>query len=186
MAMWRTPVEANLDEWSYGIHRGAMIVKFLNEEIRPLKGLSVLDLGCNKAGISIALAEACESVVGSDISESNLKVASARIGERRMGNIHLVRLAAPRLPFRSRSVDLILLNGVLEWVPEANRGNPKQIQVEALGEVLRVLRGDGLLYLGIENRYFAKFFVCRPTSVLLVTLIAHWDILLRELVRIVP
>jgi len=62
------------------------------------------------------------------------------------------------LPFEDDRFDLVVLNGVLEWIPASIEGNPREIQQAFLTEICRVLSDDGQLYVGIENRYGASYF----------------------------
>jgi SAM-dependent methyltransferase len=59
-----------------------------------------------------------------------------------------------RLPFPDSFLDVVVLNGVLEWMGvAAMKASPARIQIEALKEIWRVLKPGGTLYIGIENRY---------------------------------
>jgi SAM-dependent methyltransferase len=59
-----------------------------------------------------------------------------------------------KLPFQNSSVDVVILNGVLEWMGAADiDATPEKVQEEALIEIRRVLKPGGALYIGIENRY---------------------------------
>jgi SAM-dependent methyltransferase len=56
------------------------------------------------------------------------------------------------LPFGDDSFDVVVVNGVLEWVPSGMEGNPGKLQRDFLAEIRRVLKPSGSLLLGIENR----------------------------------
>lgn len=58
------------------------------------------------------------------------------------------------LPFPDKSFDLIVVNGVLEWVGEWERnGNPRSIQLDFLKRIHRMLKDHGRLVIGVENRF---------------------------------
>jgi len=60
-------------------------------------------------------------------------------------------------------MDLAVLNGVLEWVGLNNEGrNPNAIQQQVLGEMFRVVRPGGWLYVGIENRWYPRTLLRDP------------------------
>jgi hypothetical protein len=59
-------------------------------------------------------------------------------------------------------MDLVVMNGVLEWVAEGRAGDPGALQEAALRKVVGLLRPGGYLYLGIENRMCAGGFMGYP------------------------
>jgi len=62
------------------------------------------------------------------------------------------------LPFRDDTFDLVVVNGVLEWVGVAGAPkDPRGLQRSCLREVRRVLKEDGTLYLAIENRLYPGY-----------------------------
>ncbi len=71
-------------------------------------------------------------------------------------------MGTTRLPFPDGSFDLVVLNGVLEWVPISGTGNPRDNQRDLLREIWRILRPQGCVYIGIENRFGAGYFKGRP------------------------
>jgi len=141
--------------------RGRWIIRFLEKQI-DLKGCSVLDIGCVGAGqgaISLAFAEKAAQVYSGDISKPGLLKVKDRASTAGFANVFLFNLNAISLPFKQGFFDLVIINGVLEYVPLGIEGNPRQIQLDALKEVRRVLKEDGLFYLGIENRFFIGYFL---------------------------
>jgi hypothetical protein len=65
-----------------------------------------------------------------------------------------------RLPFPDESLDLVCLNGVLEWVGASIKSlPPREGQLSVLREINRVLKSSGSLYIGIENRVGLKYFL---------------------------
>jgi SAM-dependent methyltransferase len=65
-----------------------------------------------------------------------------------------------RLPFDDNSFDVVVLNGVLEYVGAAALDlTPAEVQKRCLKEVRRVLKPGGTLYVGIENRFGYLYFM---------------------------
>ncbi len=59
-----------------------------------------------------------------------------------------------RLPFPDSSIDVAVLNGVLEWMGAVDiDASPGRVQLKALKEIRRILKPGSALYIGIENRY---------------------------------
>lgn len=81
------------------------------------------------------------------------------IKNKKIENIFLFRADGLRLPFKDDYFDFISINGVLEWIGLNDIfKNPKYIQIQFLKEVRRVLKPNGNLYIGIENRVAPKYF----------------------------
>ncbi|MBA7677028.1 tRNA 5-carboxymethoxyuridine methyltransferase [subsurface metagenome] len=115
---------------------------------------TALDLGSGWGNLSIAIAESVGQVVAADLSALRVRFLARRCSEERVSNVACICLGdGDKLPFRSNSFDMVVLNGVLEWVPESIPGNPREVQKMYLAEVLRILKPGGQLFVGIENRF---------------------------------
>jgi len=142
--------------------RGPLVVRFLEEAVQPLAGLRVLDLGCGQGEIATALKSAQARLAATDLSVSVLKRARERLRFASEPTL-LCTTSALDLPFPPSQFDLVLLNGVLEWVGKAApHKNPEACQLRALQEVYRILDTGGWLYLAIENRYYPNWIVSDP------------------------
>lgn len=107
---------------------------------RPdLAGLRVLDLGCSAGFIADELAGAGAAAVGVDIDVPGLGRAQRRFGDR----VGFVCGQGDRLPWPDGSVDVVVFNHIYEHVVD-----PWAV----VAEIRRVLRPDGLAYLGLGNR----------------------------------
>jgi SAM-dependent methyltransferase len=105
-----------------------------------LAGLTVADVGCSQGFIADELAGAGARVTyGVDIDVPGLAAAHRRFGER----VRFVCAAGERLPFADASVDLAVFNHIYEHVVDPDA---------VLADIRRVLRPDGVLYLGLGNR----------------------------------
>jgi SAM-dependent methyltransferase len=63
------------------------------------------------------------------------------------------------LPFSDCSFDLVILNGVLEWLGTSELDlAPNLVQEKCLKEIFRVLKPGGSLYIGVENRFAFFYF----------------------------
>lgn len=115
----------------------AVLRHFLGRE--NFSGLKVLDIGCSAGFISDEFRLAGADVVGLDIDEPGLEKAKQRFGD------HVEFIAAPgdAIPLPPQSVDVVVFNHIYEHVPDPDA---------VMAEIRRVLRDDGVVYLGLGNR----------------------------------
>ena len=139
--------------------RGESIAKFLSEK-RNLKKASVLDIGCNNGAISIAIAKSARHVVASEIERQRLRKLVKRELPK---NISILRLNGLELPFKEGTFDIVIVNGVMEHVPMYSEENPKAVQIKFLKGIRKVLKKNGVIYIGIENRFSIKYLIGAKT-----------------------
>ncbi|MEE9145232.1 MAG: class I SAM-dependent methyltransferase, partial [Candidatus Binatia bacterium] len=80
-------------------------------------------------------------------------------------NIKLIRSDIDNLPLPEGSFDLVVLNGLLEWLPFGKRDmSPHGVQIYYLRLLRKLLNKNGYIYIGIENRFYYGHFVghCDP------------------------
>ena len=126
---------------------------------------SVLDIGCGWGNLSLSLARNFAAVYALDVVPERAVMASIRAREAGFANVTaLAGGNAAHLPFRDASLDVVILNGVLEWVPVSfpDIADPRDAQLRLLREIARVLKPDGEVYIGIENRLGYRYFLGKP------------------------
>src|SRR5438046_2275836 len=129
--------------------RGQLMIKFLRSELGSLADKQVLDIGTGNGGITLAFADESRLTVGVDIDRQNCAVlqTASRL-DHPLAHLHVLRAAGESLPFRSASFDLVIVNGVMEWVGKNARATSAE-QQRFLDDVARVLSPQGTLYLAI-------------------------------------
>ncbi len=147
------------------------------------KNAEILDLGSGYGNVTIPLSYHYEQVTAVDASRELLELSRIRAIEKGRDNIsfvHVDPLGSGALPFADASYDLVILNGVLEWVGlSGDKEDPREIQAFLLREIKRVLKPGGKIYIGIENRLFPGWWARDPHSKLPYTVflprpLARW------------
>jgi len=127
----------------------AVSMEFIKERL-DLDGAKVLDIGSGAGGFSLAIAQEGGVLVALDISVEAVARGLGHEG-------HYLLASAVTLPLRESSMDLIILNGVLEYTARGQKGSPRDTHLKGLRYIRRLLAPGGVFYLGIENRYYLKF-----------------------------
>ena len=123
----------------------------------------VLDLGAGLGTISYVLSRSYAHVFAVEKVEERVEFMRLRFAQDGCDNITLIRTDIDLLPFPEQSLDLIVLNGVLEWLPYNRKDlNPREAQLHYLTKLRTLLKPGGTLYVGIENRLSYKFFAGAP------------------------
>jgi ubiquinone/menaquinone biosynthesis C-methylase UbiE/aminoglycoside phosphotransferase (APT) family kinase protein len=112
-----------------------------------------LDYGCGLGGIAVSLASSFRTVYASDLTYERAAFTAVRAQQMGLRNVRVFCSGdLKQVPLPDSSLDLIVLNGVLEWTAEWSSGNPRDIQLTFLREMRRLLRPTGALFIAIENR----------------------------------
>ena len=124
--------------WCRSVRRVAL--RLVERHVRP--GAVILDAGCGAGGLLEAAAERWPEVrlAGLDVSWDALALAQAREIQ------DLLAGSSSELPFRSKSVDVVFSNDVLQHLSEGE-------DLLALKESTRVLKRDGVLCLRVNVRH---------------------------------
>jgi SAM-dependent methyltransferase len=113
----------------------------------------VLDIGAGLGTMSYAISHFYDEVFSVERVRERVDFMRIRFRQDQAENITLLRTDIDTLPFQERSFDLIILNGVLEWLPFSRKDlKPHDAQLHYLRLARRYLKPGGILYIGIENR----------------------------------
>lgn len=118
------------------------------------KDATILDIGAGLGRTTIPLARVAKQVIACDQSLSRMRFLKKRAESENLGNVVAFVGNIYDLPLKDNSVDLIVMNGVLEWVGLTNLyKDPRVAQIKSLEICKKLLKKGGHLYIGIENRY---------------------------------
>lgn len=144
------------------------------------KNSIILDAGSMWGGLTIPAAQFHREVYAVDKTIETLEFLKIRAEQMGFKNIHTFAVPIKSLPFSDNFFDLVILNGVLEWVgleddvileqhwkgkrseKQIYSKTPEEMQLDVLEEIRRVLKPGGSLYIAIENRYGIQYFLAYP------------------------
>ena len=171
---WRQSI-AGMDkdraEWVAGENRFTLSI------LSTPKG-RVLDCGSGWGGLTFWLAEEFDEVHAFDCSLDGLQFIQIRSEQEGISNMNLAQGNVLSLPYPDDFFDVVVLNGVLEWVGTfSDEHPPEHLQETALRQIMRVLRPEGTLFLAIENRYGLQYFLGykeEHTALRFISLLPRW------------
>jgi SAM-dependent methyltransferase len=119
-----------------------------------------LDVGSGYGAITHSLSRLVGEVYSVEAIPERIGFTSERLRQEGIANVRLIQASATDLPFLSNSFDLVVTNGVLEWVGEWDlTGDARSVQVRFLRSLNEFLKEDGVLVIGIENRIGYNLFL---------------------------
>lgn len=149
-------------EWITGRKRGKVLHGILKSYFRDLKHATILDLGSGYGGISLVFSKNSRQTLGLDITKDLLLIAKKRAEIAHQENFNALLAGGHSLPLQRACIDVILMIGVLEYIPRSKPfTDPKLTHLEVLKDIRRVLRAKGVLLIGIENRYWLGYWFGR-------------------------
>ncbi|MEK7614400.1 MAG: methyltransferase domain-containing protein [Patescibacteria group bacterium] len=114
----------------------------------------VLDAGAGLGRIAIPLARVVGRVVACDTSVVRMRFLKKLAEAKGLNNIETVVADIFSTPFEKESFDMIVMNGLLEWVGKTDLyDDPRKAQIACLKICKGLLKNGGFLYVGIENRF---------------------------------
>jgi len=146
------------------------------------RGRSALSIGEGMGTTVHALAANYATVVALEPVLSRVEFMRRRFIQDEIDNVRVVRAAFPDVPFAPGSFDLVVFNGVVEWLPSGQPSKPPtEVQLAGLRKAFGLLKPGGHVYVGIENRWSYEYFlgatdphVLVPWVTILPRPIANW------------
>lgn len=118
---------------------------------------SALDLGSGWGQLTQSLARQVAWVVSVELGLERLEVNHAICSQEGLSNTTFLHADGLTLPFRENSFDLVVLDGVFEWLAAGKKELPHIVQRDALNTIHSLLARDGTLLIAIENRCGYKY-----------------------------
>ena len=127
----------------------------------PLNSKSiVLDVGSGWGTISLLLADRSGHVISVESVKERIEFQRIRTRQDEINNVQLIQANFLDLPIPKSGLDLVVMNGVLEWIGIASTyDTPPNLQKKVLRKVFDSLKPGGTLYIGIENRFGYNYFL---------------------------
>jgi SAM-dependent methyltransferase len=124
----------------------------------------VLDVGAGWGANSFGIAPHVQRVYAAEKVAERAAWIALRAAQDAVTSVIPVRAELQALPFAPGSLDVVVVNGVLEWAglvdPNPHGGSaasPRVLQERFLRQLASLLRPGGWMYVGIENRFGHMF-----------------------------
>lgn len=117
------------------------------EEIAPVAGADIVDLGAGTGRLSSALAPGARSLVALDASEAMLQIAADRLGRAGLDNWSVRVADHRRLPLPDASADLVVSGWSVCYLTSDNVPDWEKNLAGIVGEMKRLLRPGGTIAL---------------------------------------
>ncbi len=116
-----------------------------------------LDIGAGSGVISEVISDRFKQVIACDFNFELCRFMRRRFEQDGIRNIRVIQGSANKLPFAEESFDLVIVNGLLEWIPSTKTDSaPKKAQIDFLQSVFHKLRRNGKVVIAIENRFYYR------------------------------
>ncbi|HLO31181.1 MAG TPA: class I SAM-dependent methyltransferase [Anaerolineales bacterium] len=126
----------------------------------PLKpDWTALDIGAGWGSNAFPLSQRLKHVVALEAVLERAEFMEIRRLQTAKNNLQVVAASIHEMPLPSERFNLVVMNGILEWVAISAQGDPGRVQKDILRRVHDLLDQDGWLYLGIENRFSFEVFL---------------------------
>jgi SAM-dependent methyltransferase len=124
------------------------------------RGRSALCVGEGMGTTAHALAANYAAVVAMEPVLPRVEFMRRRFIQDEIKNVRVIRAAFPDVPFAPGSFDLVVFNGVVEWLPSGQPSKPPaEVQLAGLRKAFGLLKPGGHVYVGIENRWSYEYFL---------------------------
>lgn len=119
---------------------------YILNKLLKLKNKKILDIGCN-VGVSLSFLDKSNKIYGIDINKNFITQA-----KKYCPNAHLIESNMNKLPFESKSFDVIIMMNVMPYYDfKLDKEIKNKFINDVFDEVNRVLRIDGTIYLSTPN-----------------------------------
>lgn len=151
----------------YGAESG--MLRYVTERKRALfldllalsKESVVLEIGPGLGQFTPLIAKRVKRVYGLEVVAGQAEFAFERCRQEGANNVQIACGGDDcRLPYPDCTMDVVIMNLVFEWCSTRNKHEPaNQGQKRMLGEIFRVLRAGGRLYLSTKNRFALRYLI---------------------------
>src|SRR3989338_319642 len=132
---------------------------FINFIYRKSRSKRCLDLGSGLGAIPAGLSKLFEEVYSIELVRERVEFQTIRKNQDGIKNWKIMKGSVDRLPFPDDYFDFVSANGMLEWAAVADfTDSPRNVQLNFIKEIRRVLKPEGVGYVGIENRTGVQYF----------------------------
>jgi SAM-dependent methyltransferase len=147
---WREVIRSSPPDWQDNVMKAD---RAAFQDVLPIPNNSdILDVGAGMGCLAVELSRRHHVVALEGVSERAQFIA-LRKQQDHLENLRVLNADLNATEFDANQFDVIIVNGVLEWVGLFDTSvSPDTAQVRFLDRLRRALKPGGYIYVGIENR----------------------------------
>lgn len=116
-----------------------------------------LDVGAGSGVVAACLSADYEKGYAIDVQQTFVDFMRKRFAEESITNVNVMHGNALAMPIRDESVDLVVMNNLLHWIPSSEpQSRPRQVQLRVLREARRCLKPGGKVVLAVDNAWYYR------------------------------
>ncbi|WP_202914505.1 class I SAM-dependent methyltransferase [Paenibacillus antri] len=134
-----------VDAYEFMISKQPGLTKYINE-IQPIHGLDILDLGAGSGRFAASLAKQAKSLICTDISESMLNLLDSKLEKQGTHRNWKTLIADHRkLPIEDQSIDIVISGWSICYLTHTGNERWEENLEQIFKEMKRVLRNRGTI-----------------------------------------
>lgn len=150
-----TELYANINPWFFKIMTNQNKSDFLFL-LDIKKNMLALEIGAGWGQVTVPLSQFC-NVVTIDANLEKIQILKKIAKQENKNNIQFIVADISDKILEHNQFDLIIFNSIPEWLGSFSNTDPAALLNNVLNEVYNLLKPEGILYIGAENKYGLKY-----------------------------
>src|SRR5947209_1093237 len=118
-----------------------------------------LDIGSGYGAITQSLSHLVGKIYSVEVIPERIEFTQERLRQEGIRHVDLIQASTTALPFVENSFDLVVTNGIPEWVADSDSERDlRRAHLTFLRTISGLVKDDGVVVIGVENRFWWDLF----------------------------